>query len=882
MAEVINSGMRRGIKTMCVIAQTAQFISIMPKPRDFVTRVVGDVVYLSAQIQKLSDDMNKLLDSYADIPANYLMTQMNSITGSLSNITNRVNTYTQNAISETMGLAENTVDMVSTLTGTIIDTTGAVTDAVSSLGFTVAQTGANILGKTDTAENINDTCDVYLEWSGNGFKNANESVTNPMNKTRENLTEKKTNAMEKVQGVANTVNTALSDSQKWVETLITNLRKNMEKLSKIVDSGFKDVTGMSSVSKGSQKISEELVYDGENNKKAVEITTAVTESLSTVINNFSISKVVSAFAGVLVQSLIVKTGLDQLPPIDFESMMYKIRDDMSMSSEDMYKQYSALTDATYRDLEELGKIPEDDRKYSAENYEEFLKEYEDDLKVQREEIRLYMKRTNIEDKSEQNKISKKTIRTAIKEVKKYRNKIKKAKQTKKYWDIVVEELDRFKEEAEYRSNSIKSDWQSMMKQYTDCIGEIKEFFQNGGSCDMFIDDCCKTINKDFNDIKELCKNLGTQLVSCSIKIAMPADLGSVVPNPGYKIPDFLMDIKTIFKFIKDIITLIIDIINNINKLARIMLNGLNNLNEITRQLMELIGLRWLMDLVQEIINLFGDNIKNARKRLINTLSPVYFRDTEEYENTLDALEDYLQNETLTDNQSGYLKDATDLLKYVSVTDKNARNLISKINGTSEKYDKDKIEDLIEELDDKGDIVVAYKSPIIKEIGESSKVSDLIDGKQMSNDDIKFIGWHFFHPNLEHTGNEYYNTSFILDAIFKKIKSKIIKKASKKSHKTKGGVNMLYKKEIGTAITKIDTAYNGFYWYTYYTEDLEKDCFERTATKNQNFVDSVIRSENGSIVRVTDINGQVQNVFVANTNVRKGDYVNVNGVRYRVS
>ena len=110
MADVINSGMRKSIKVMCVVAQTAQFISLMPKPKDFVTRIVGDVVYLSAQIQKLSDDMNKLLDSYADIPANYLMTQMNSITGSLSNITNRVNTYTQNAINETMGLGENAIE----------------------------------------------------------------------------------------------------------------------------------------------------------------------------------------------------------------------------------------------------------------------------------------------------------------------------------------------------------------------------------------------------------------------------------------------------------------------------------------------------------------------------------------------------------------------------------------------------------------------------------------------------------------------------------------------------------------------------------------------------------------------------------------------------
>ena len=171
---------------MCVVAQTAQFISLMPKPSDFVTRIVGDVVYLSAQIQKLSDDMNKLLDSYADIPANYLMTQMNSITGSLSGITNRLNTITQEGINETMGLAENAVDMASALTGTIIDTTGTTSGAVSSLGFTVAQTGS--LRNRDTAEDIQNTCDVYLEWSGNGFKESSSSATGSMNETRKKLT----------------------------------------------------------------------------------------------------------------------------------------------------------------------------------------------------------------------------------------------------------------------------------------------------------------------------------------------------------------------------------------------------------------------------------------------------------------------------------------------------------------------------------------------------------------------------------------------------------------------------------------------------------------------------------------------------------------------
>src|SRR5574344_2293551 len=113
--EVINTGMRKSIKTMAVVCQTAQFVSLMPKPKDFVTRIVGDVVYLSAQLTKLSEDMNKLLDSYADIPVNYFMTQVNSITGSLSGITNRLNTYVQKAVNEIDGLGEHAVNPISQL-----------------------------------------------------------------------------------------------------------------------------------------------------------------------------------------------------------------------------------------------------------------------------------------------------------------------------------------------------------------------------------------------------------------------------------------------------------------------------------------------------------------------------------------------------------------------------------------------------------------------------------------------------------------------------------------------------------------------------------------------------------------------------------------------
>lgn len=876
--EIINAGMRKGIKSMCVVSQTLQFVALMPKPQDFVTRIVGDVVYLSSQIQKLSDDMNRLLDSYADIPSNYLMTQMNSITGSLTGITNRLDTFTQNAINKTVGIGETTIDMISTLTGETIESAGVLSGAISNLGMAVAETSSDVLGKFEIANDIHDSAEVVLEWTGSEFKTISSNVTDKLKSVTKKLTDIKTQGMTTVGDTASKVNDTINNANKWVETLISELREKMQQLSNLVDTNFKDVTGLSSVSKGATTISEELKQYGENTKVNQAIAN-VSGSLASVINNFSIGKVVSAFTGVLVQSVIVRTGLDQLPPIDFESMLYKIRNDLTMSSEDMYNQYSEMVDNTYAELENM---PPEGRNYSQENYKEFLKEYDEELKKQREDIRHFMKRQDL-DKRVLDTQSKREMRSAIKEMQKFRKKIKNAKQADTLKDIIGRELDRFKKEAEYRCNSIKSDWQSMMNQYKASIEEIKQFFTNGGSCDMFIDDCCDAINQDFNDIKEICKNLTTQLVASTVKIAMPSDIGSVVPNPAYKIADFWMDIKTIFKFIKDLIEKIIDIINNINKISRIMLNGLNSLGDIIKQLMELFGLKWLMDLIQSIIEAFGDNIKSSRERLINTLSPVHFRDTEEFEHTIDVLDEYLENGKTSKEGNSSLSSTLELLE--SYDDKKLKDLIGGINNvlkftTVGDKQSEKIEELIDELDDRGDIIIAYKSPIIKEVGESSNVSDMINGEPMDND-IKFIGWHFFHPNLNHTGNIYY-TSGIIGRILKKIKSKIIKKASKNGHKIKGGVAQLHKKKVGTSITKIDEAYTAFYWYTYYTEDLEKDCFDRTTVDNTKIIDNVVRTENGSVVEVTDGDGNKRKVFVADNYVRQGDYVTVDGVKYRVN
>ena len=882
--EVINTGMRKSIKTMAVVCQTAQFVSLMPKPKDFVTRIVGDVVYLSAQLTKLSEDMNKLLDSYASIPVNYFMTQVNSITGSLSSITNRLNTYTQNGVNQIAGLGENALNTISEITGAAIDTTGSITSAIVNLGSAVAQTSVNVIGQTDLGEEINDGAEIILEWTNNTFKTVKDDVTKPINDVTNKLNNITSGVTDTINGVTNTVNDKIQETQKWIQTLINELRDKVQKLSNLMDTGFKDVTGLSSISKGTTTISTGLAESGEESLAGT-ATQSITSSLSNVINNFSISKVVFAFAGVITQSAIVKLGLDQLPPIDFESMMYKIRDDITMTEDDLYKQYQQLSDSTYNDIikfgEDLSKNPSEFRNYSAENYDKFKDEFEDELKKQREDIRTRMKFA----KNDRNQatIAKKEIRSAIKEIEKYRKQIKNAKQTSTLKSIIDDELKNFKKEIEYRSNSIKSDWESMMKQYKDAINEIKEFFSTGGSCDMFIDDCCNQINKDCDDIKELCKNLSSQLIGCAIKVVMPADIGAVVPNPVYKISDFWMDVKTIFKFIKDLITLIIDIISNINKLARLMLNGFNSLKEIVNQLLEIIGLKWLMNLVQNIIDLFGDNIKSARLKLENTLSPVYFSDTKEYENTIEALESLLEGAKMSDDGKTSMSNISELLEDVKNDDIdkligsiNSVKNITVIDPDKDKSNVEKIENLLNDMESQGDVIVAYKSPIIEEPGKPSKVSDIIENGNSSDVDIKFIGWHFFHPNLNHTGTTYYGNGIIQDLI-KKIKSKIIQKASKNGNKKRGGVTRLKNKNVGSSKRKIDTAYVAFYWYTYYTEDLEKDCFEFKTTDNSIIIDNAVHTENGSVVQLND----GRKVFVANNMVKSGDYVNVDGVKYRV-
>lgn len=854
---VINSGMKKVIKGMVVTCQTAQFISLMPKPKDFVTRIVGDVVYLSAQVQKLSDDINRLLDSYADIPANYLMTQVNSITGSLEGINNRLDIFSQAVLDQGYGLGENLMETVSTLTGDVIDTVGTASQAVASLGLTVAQASSAVLGQEDVATHISDATEVVLEWIDGGFKTVSSNAVRPFNNAVQSIKDAKYNAKGIVNDTAQSLNNKIEDSRQWVENILKSLKEKMDLLAAKLDGGFKDVTGVTSIQKGASYVTEAL-KDSDNNSPSAQATLAVSQAVTKVLQNFSISKVIAAFGGVITQSVIVKTGLDMLPPIDFESMLNEVRSDLTMTNEERMEQL----DAMIADMDDFNASLLDDRQYNSKRYNKYIEQFSEDIKKQRDNIRLsmkYDKNLTYMQEAKKNLNEQRAARSAIKEVRKFKRKVKNAKQADKLTGIIGSELDNLKKEVEYRSNSIKADWNDMMKQYKSAIQEISGFFKNGGDGDMFINDCCEAINDDCKKIKELCKNLITQLIASTVKIAMPADIGSLVPNPVYKIADFWMDIKTIIKFIKDLITLVLDILNNINKLARIMLNGINSLKEIIQQLLELLGLKWFMDLVQSIIDFFGGKMDDARALLANMIAPVYYRDTDEYDNTLEMLESMLSENDEASYTEDQLKSLEDPKRIYALKGSDIKSALK---------NEDKFEKFLDDLDEKGDEVVAYKSPIIAPTDskqQSSNVSSLSDTSSDDDmdSDVKFLGWYFFHPNLKHLGYK---------PLFTKIKSKIIKKASKTGNKRRGGMRMLERKRV-----KLDTAKEAFYWYTYYTQDLEKDCFEWTTGQDMIKVDGVVKTQNGSIVELTD----GRKVFVADNMVKSGDYVTVDGQKYRV-
>ena len=218
------------------------------------------------------------------------------------------------------------------------------------------------------------------------------------------------------------------------------------------------------------------------------------------------------------------------------------------------------------------------------------------------------------------------------------------------------------------------------------------------------------------------------------------------------------------------------------------------------------------------------------KELIeNTISPIYYNETDDYEKRMKALEE--QIESLDDD------------------DKNAA---------------ESLENKMDELEEYGETICAYKSPILNEDGTD------------------FKAWIFYYSNIDNR----YRSNQKLKMLFSRM---IMKRAAKTGHRKKGGVNMLKNKDVfrlyyGMKINGKTTyrpkAYDAFYWYTKWTTDPNDDNLDRTENEmdnNEDVISPVMTTENGTLVELED----GRRVFVNDFGIRSGDFILVEGKRYRV-
>jgi hypothetical protein len=274
-------------------------------------------------------------------------------------------------------------------------------------------------------------------------------------------------------------------------------------------------------------------------------------------------------------------------------------------------------------------------------------------------------------------------------------------------------------------------------------------------------------------------------------------------------------------------------------------------------------------MIDFLLALFGPKLIEAKILLENCISPIYYNETEDYEKKVEAVEALFEDEA----EGGRVS----VFKYSD--DPYARKKHKKAFGGKLKNDEE-VEDYLEELEAKGEReVVAYRSPILNKEGDD------------------FAGWIFYHPHA------YDNMKGSWWAIKKRIRNKLIKKASKKNKmvgsSVRGGVAQLrgnkrfgYTNEQGKYVNNSVNGFDAYYWYTKWTND-PTDCdpdFSNTEyvydengnlIPNGGFKDNVVSpvqtTSNGSLVKLND----GRTVFVEGKVVKSGDFVNVDGVKYKV-
>ena len=341
-------------------------------------------------------------------------------------------------------------------------------------------------------------------------------------------------------------------------------------------------------------------------------------------------------------------------------------------------------------------------------------------------------------------------------------------------------------------------------------------------------------------------------------VPTPYAIGSCVDMPVHKILAFFKDVKIIVTFLKNLIRLGIDIISQITILAKIVAGGLKGLADIFKLLKDIIGVDTILNMIDYLVALFRPKMIDAKMLIENAISPIYYNETEDYEMRVAAIEALLDDEK---EEGGKVKE----FRYTD--DKHGKKYKDTFGGKAK--DDEKLEEWLEELEAKGEReVVAYRSPILNDAGDD------------------FAGWIFYYADAYDDMNKSWGERK------KRRRNKLIKKASRKNKlavgKLIGGVAQLKKNmsfgyyENGKYIKNSVNGFDSYYWYTKWTND-PTDCEPDMSNGytggpvEKNVVSPVTTTSNGSLVELSD----GRRVFVEGKIVKSGDYVNVNGVKYRV-
>lgn len=933
----IKAPLRKALKNVAYVYKIADAVYLIPTPEDFAMRIIDRVTIMVANVSNMGMRLNMIMDSYLQLPMKYIMDATTNITNTLSAATSFIDSKGQE-ISNVVGekgeqflktISDN-AEQVEIMTGYL---ESQATSGIDSLNLPNSINGqlkgkmTNASGKAN--EFIDSTIGNARDFTGKAQKKL-ESVINEivekMNKVNETLSEafgyilapqpsetinrasdKLNNLSDKYNDgtvAGNLVSSTIDSANALIQNFdIVKISKGliaistglglaavaMDKLPKL---NMEEVLSFGRAKmklltdKGSEMISK---IGGVTSNVLSQAKTVGSSIMSNAGSLISVgSSVISNASSMVANGMTlynntmqlyndgtnIVTGLIDNGNVFISNSKSTIgninitnMDSLKNNGNVLVSSGSALVQqlmsngnnlkngvtgiindaktaygdakSTFKSTKELiNEVRNKTREFEpSKRYKEIEEEAEEDKKKSRDELRKMRKQSPQEKRKSMSSVSpeKRAARRSVaKDVRKEKFMAKKAKVSEKMKEILKMEMERFKDDIRNFANDIKSEWDFMQQQYINAAKEIKNFFT--GNVDdapgsKYIDDCCNKIEWDIDTIKDTLKNLTVTVTMAVAQVPAPTSVGSCFDNPLYKILRWFEGFKTVLNEIIRVIKCGVDIVVQIKNIAFFIKGIKDTIKDVINKIMDILKIKWILDLIDNFVDLFSAKCKEGKELLENTISPVFYKDTDAFDDEMDALEAEME---------------------------------SPPQGKTE----DDLEDELEELIEKGEEAISYQSPLL------------------NDDGTELIGWKFYYANLD---SKYSSKSR------RKMAKRKIRRASETGHRKSGGVNMLHKKKVprynadGIAKEK-PTAYDAFYWYTKWTTDPNDNSLDKTPptldnegnyiydNSNRDDVISPVKvTENGTLVELED----GRRVFVNDFGVKSGDYILVEGKRYRV-